>query len=273
MVIPVRNTNKTGDTMQIVRTEPTTGGATRTPRERIEPVFTEGQEVESEGYLDCSTSESWEIADTPNAPARWPVQLEVYKQFIIAAESLDSQEQHEQASGSDSHGGTYTYPFSNLFLPIGEGDDDGDLNKNNFDRKMNAFVRKYFDAQGNPQGGTQIMAAIAAADRHFLGEFGPSGENERPRGQRPVRARAVFTDGELRDHDEFAAYMQSDHNGEWNEHWFIAILGHGEEHDSTLKQYQTLAQRHTNLHVYSFDSVSNPAEIAEDVAIAVLAKK
>jgi hypothetical protein len=254
--------------MQILRTETPTGDASRTPRERIEPLFTATDEVEPEGYLDCSTSESWEISDNRDAPSRWSVQLEVWRQFVVAAESLDSQEKAEQADGDDDKGGVYTYPFSNLFLPIGNGDDDGDLNASNFKRKIDAFVKKYFDRLGNPQGGTSIMAAVRAGDAHFLDEFGG-----RPADQRPIRARTVFTDGELADHDEFGQYMEDTHGGEWREIWAVAILGYGADHDAVLRQYQGLAQKHSNIHVYSFGSVTNPAEIAEDMAIAVLATK
>jgi hypothetical protein len=260
--------------MQIVRTEPATGNpANRTPREEIEPVFHEGTEVEPEEYWDFSTSECWEISASPNAPSRWSVQLESAKQFTFAAVSLDSQATKEQAGGSDDKGGVYVYPFSSYFLPMGDGDDDGDLNESNWDEKVNEFLQKYGDHNQMPQGGTQIMAAVTAADKHYMDEFGSGGENERPKGQRPIRARAVWTDGELKDHDEFARYMESDHAGEWAEQWFIAILGYGAEHDAVLKQYKALADKHKNIHVYSFDSVMNPAEIAEDMAIAVLAKK
>lgn len=52
--------------------------------------------------------------------------------------------------------------------------------------------------------------------------------------------------------------------------WAVAIFGYGPDHDQTLTQYQKLAANHPNIHVYSFDQVANPAEVAEDMAIAVL---
>jgi hypothetical protein len=252
--------------MQIVRTETSTGDASRTPRARIESLFTEDQEVEPEGYLDCSESEGWEISAEQGSPSRWSVQIEAWRQFVAAAEALDTQAAGEQAGGDDDKGGVYTYPFSNRFLPIGEGDDDGDLNSSNFAEKIAAFVAKYFDAAGKPRGGTTIMSAIRAGDAHFMDEFG-----KRPAGERPIRARVVFTDGELSDAGPFAEYMASSHDNQWREVFAVAVLGHGTDHDATLRQYQELAKTHTNIHVYSFGSVSNPAEIAEDMSIAVLA--
>jgi hypothetical protein len=197
--------------------------------------------------------------------------------FITPFEALDSQAAREQAEGDDDKGGVYFYPFSHVFLPLGEGDDDGDLNSSNFDEKYQAFVVKYFDAQGQPQGGTKIMAAVKAADKHFMSEFGPGGENEKPREERPVRARTVWTDGELADAGEFARYMSDSDvqqgigvRKDWDEVWAVAIFGHGNDHDATLRQYQELAKKHPNIHVYSFDQVRNGAEVAEDMAVAVV---
>ena len=263
--------------MRIERTEPTTGTPDRTRREEIVPLFTGPRGVEPEGYLDCSQSEGWEVAPPENSkPSRWEVQIEAVRQFIAPFEVLDSEAAKEQASGDDEMGGVYFYPFNNNFLPIGHGDDDGDLNSSNFDVKMNAFVRKYFDASGQPRGGTTIMAAIRAGDKHYLGEFGPGGENEMPREQRPIRARTVWTDGELTDVDAFVHYLEAatpsqglGSRQEWDEAWAVAIIGHGEAAGAAYRQYLTIAQTYPFVHPYLFDQVSNPAEIAEDMAIAV----
>ncbi len=120
------------------------------------------------------------------------------------------------------------------------------------------------------------MAAIRYLDEHYLDEFSKDEKTGAPvaAADRPKRARTVWTDGELTDAAEFGTYLETDHTDKWpDEQWFIAIVGHGEAHDKTLAQYQGLAKKHPNIHVYSFDQVSNPAEIAEDMAIAVLAKK
>jgi hypothetical protein len=260
--------------MNITRSEPATGGNLRTRREEIVPLITGPRGAEPEVYLDCSGSMTWEIAPPEkSAPSRWTVLLPALRSFLRPFEELDEQASREQAGGSQDKGGVYTYPFNHQFLPLGAGDDDGDLNLTNFEEKMKAFEATY----GVPGGGTQIMTAVRAGDQHFLAEFGARGENPRARGERPIRARVVFTDGELKDAGEFAAYLaearvQGDLGvrPEWDEVWAIAILGHGEDHDKTLRQYQQLAAQHPNLHVYSFAEVSNPEEIAEDMAIAVV---
>jgi hypothetical protein len=262
--------------MQIVRTEAVTGGENRTPREEIVPVFSEADEVEPDILFDCSDSESWEIAEG-SATARWPVQMEAIRQLVAAAEQLDSQAAAEQAGGDDEKGGLYAAGFNHELVKVGVAgkydlryaagrpeDDEGDLNSTNFEEKISALRT----SRGNPvpSGGTQIMQSVTYLDAHYLGEFG-----DRPVAQRPKRARVVFTDGELKDAREFGQRLQQDNSGHWpEEDWFIAILGHGAEHDSTLVQYQQITEQHKNVHVYSFEEVTNPAEIAEDMAVAVL---
>ena len=259
--------------MQITRTEPETGGPARTPRTEIVPLFTGKREVEPEGYWDMSGSTAWEAAPPEGSrPSRHMVMSDAIRGFIVPFEQLDSQAAEEQAGGSDEMGGVYFYPFSHLFLPIGSGDDDGDLNSSNFERKMDAFKRTYFDGNGQPQGGTEIMTAIQAGDKHFMDEFA-----EEPRAQRPIRARTVWTDGELRDAAAFGRYMEDSQvnqgigvRKDWDEVWAVAIFGYGADHDATLAQYRELAKRHSNIHVYSFDAVKNGAEVAEDMAVAVV---
>ncbi len=52
--------------ISIERTEPVTGGPNRTPRNRIEPVFMENDEVEPDAALDGSSSEGWEGSSAPS---------------------------------------------------------------------------------------------------------------------------------------------------------------------------------------------------------------
>jgi hypothetical protein len=267
--------------MQIVRTEVPTGGPNRTRREEIVPLNTGKREVEPECYLDCSQSEGWPWDSNP-AVCTWDVQAEAARQFLVPFEALDSQAADEQAGGSDEKGGVYFYPFSNVFQPVGEGDGDGDLNSSNWDRKMTAFARKYFDGNGKPQGGTEIMAAIRAGDAHFMDEFGPGGENEAPRAARPVRARVVWTDGALTDAAAFRSYLAQavpgaggyGSHGEWDEVWAVAIIGEeGGGGHAAYDQYVTLAKDHPWIHPYYFEAVANPAEVAEDMALAVVPVK
>jgi hypothetical protein len=267
--------------MQIVRTETPSGGPDRTRRESIVPLNTGPREVEPEVYMDASESEGWPWDSDPGQ-CTWLIQLYALRGFITPFEQLDSQAAAEQAGGSDEEGGVYTYPFSNRFLPIGEGDDDGDLNSSNWSRKWQAFAKTYFGGTDRPQhGGTVAMAAVAAGDEHFLGEFGPGGENEAPRDQRPVRARVMLTDGALSDESTFRGYLAQatldkdtgyGRHGEWDEVWAIAIFGEtgGAGGKAAYSQYLTLSADHPWVHAYYFEGVTNPDEIAEDMALAVV---
>ena len=259
--------------MQIVRTEQPTGTQNRTRREEIVPLLTGTREAEPEMYLDCSESEGWAWDSNPSA-STWDIQLESVRSFIAPFEVLDSQAAQEQSAGDEGKGGVYCYPFSNNFQPIGRGNDDGDLNSANFDRKIGDFIKKYFDQQGKPRGGTEIMTAIRAGDKHFLGEF-----RDEPRSERPVRARVVWTDGALNDADAFRTYLGQatlseegfGSHGEWDEVWAVAISGEaGGGGKQAYDQYQQLSTNHPWIHAYYFEGVINPAEIAEDMAVAVV---
>lgn len=241
--------------MKIERTETTTGGASRTKREEIVPLFTEDQEVEPELYIDFSDSMNWEIAPPEgSSPSRWDVLVPAIRGLLVPFEDLDSQAASEQAGGSDEKGGVFAYAFNHAYVMVGADDDDGDLNTSNVERKLGAL--------GKPNGGTNLMQAVKAADRHFHEEFG-----DRPAEQQPTRASVVFTDGEPRDWREFGERLKQ---ASAKQVWAVAILGHGDAHDTTLRLYNTIAETHPYVHVYSFDQVSNPDEIAEDMAIAVV---
>lgn len=258
--------------MKIERTETPTGGPNRTRRETIVPLFTGPREVEPEMYLDCSESEGWAWETRPDVNT-WGIQVAAVRSFIVPFEQLDSQAAGEQVGGTDEAGGVFAYPFSNLYLVLGDGPDDGDLNTANFDRKMTAFARKYFGPAGLPRGGTEIMTAITAGDRHFMDEFGG-----RPRDERPVRARVVWTDGMLNDADQFRSYLAHatlspegfGSHGEWDEAWAVGIIGEPGGGKEAYDQYAALAKDHPWIHAYYFEGVANPDEVAEDMAVAVV---
>jgi hypothetical protein len=258
--------------MQITRTETSTGTEDRTRREEIVPLNTGTREVEPEMYLDCSESEGWPWSSQPSLNT-WGIQIEAVRGFIVPFEALDSQAAAEQAGGDDEQGGVYAYPFSNAFLPIGKGDDDGDLNSSNFTEKLAAFMAKYF-RDGLPRGGTEAMTAIRAGDEHFMGEF-----RSDPRDERPVRARVMWTDGMLNDASQFQRYLAQatltpegyGAHGDWDEVWAVAILGEpGGGGKAAYEQYVALAKDHPWIHAYYFEGVTNPAEVAEDMAVAVV---
>lgn len=277
-MVPLRQRERECSTVKITQTETPTGGPNRTRREEIIELNTGPREVEPEVYLDESESEGWSWDSNP-AVCTWDIQEEAARQFIGPFEQLDSQAAQEQAGGSDEKGGVYFYPFSNRFQPMGDGDDDGDLNSANWDRKMTAHKKDYFK-NGKPQGGTQIMEAVRAGDRHFFGTKKEPGEfYDTPRDQRPVRARVVFTDGALSDAKAFLAYLAQatlspdgyGSHGEWDEVWAVSIIGEegGGGHEAFL-QYQAIAKDHPWVHPYYFENVVNSAEIAEDMALAVV---
>jgi hypothetical protein len=265
--------------MQILRTEPETGGPSRTPRDKIEPVFSESDEVEPDAALDASSSEGWEGSSSPapGSPPTWQVQMEAFRQFVAAAEQLDSQAAAEQAGGDDDKGGIYSAFFGSGLYKIGEGDDGGDLNSTNMARKVEAIrVQGENGPVPLPYGATVLMPTIEYLDSHYLGEFAKDEDTGQvvPVAQRPKRARSVWTDGAMRDAAAFGKRLAEDHGDKWpQEEWFIAVFGYGPDHDATLSQYKSIAAKHPNVHVYSFDGVTNPAEIAEDMTIAMLGHK
>jgi len=260
--------------MQITRTETPTGGLNRTRREEIVPLNTGSREVEPEFYLDSSESEGWPWDSDPSRNT-WDIQVPAMRGVLVPFEQLDSQAADEQAGGSDEEGGVFAYGFSNRYQMFGSEPDDGDLNSSNVDRKLADYIAKYFDREGKPRGGTEIMEAIKAADRRYMGEF-----RKDDRDERPVRARVVFTDGALRDADAFRRYLAQatldkdtgyGSHGDWDEVWAIAIIGPAEGGGTEAhRQYQDLAADHPWIHSYNFEAVVNPDEIAEDIAVAVV---
>jgi len=123
------------------------------------------------------------------------------------------------------------------------------------------------------------MEAIRAGDAHYIGEFG-----DKPRAERPVRARVVWTDGMLHDAAAYRRYLEQatlspegyGSHGEWDEAWAVAITGEGQLSDGinpgkdAYQQYAKLAKDHSWIHAYYFERVANPDEIAEDMAVAVV---
>jgi hypothetical protein len=260
--------------MQIVRTEVPTGTENRTRRETIVPLFTGSRPTVAECYFDCSESEGWEWSADPRV-CTWDIQVEAARQFIVPFQELDSAAAGEQAEGSDERGGVFFFPFNNNYLMMGEDLEDGDLNSSNWSRKFGAFVQKYFGRNdGKPMGGTEVMEAVKAGDRQYMGEYG-----SKPRAERDVRARVLWTDGILSDARKFKGYLEDAKltkegfggHGEWDEVWGIGILGErGGYGEAAAAQYRELAKDHPWIHVYYFEGVVNAAEVAEDMAFALV---
>lgn len=270
--------------MQIVRTEVPTGGPARTRREEIVPLFTGHRKVEPEQYFDISQSEGWPWAGNPSL-CTFKLQLASAKAFGEPFAQLDS-----AGAGEQDGGGIATYPFNNQYVPLSnkrnaEGEIIIDLNPANFDERIAYFLSLYpqFFRGGIPvAGGTEIMTAVAAGDDHYMDEFG-----HLPPGERPIRGRVAWSDGMLTDADKFIRYLEAAKpgtgdstglgvHGEWDEAWAVAILGEGPGTDGVdhgkqaYDQYQALKKDFPWIHSYYFQAVENEAEIAEDMAMAVV---
>lgn len=247
------------------RTE--TGGPTRTPRSEIEQVIPTARR-ESVGaepvlFWDISTSTLWSTIpggrDWPDARSRRHVMTEAIRQLVVHLDGLDSEEAGEQSSGSDEMGGLLTFFF-------GSGSSKGtDLNPSNFDRKTGAVKWG---------GSTHVMSAWEQAQDEYDEEFG-----DRPERERPVHLVIMATDGELDDMDAFAASALSTASA----HRVFLVLvfgadGDGDDrHSRCLAQYGKIAaqQKAADPHgksyikIVSFDGVTDPVEVADDMKVLV----
>jgi len=192
--------------------------------------------------LDTSGSMEWEAADG-SAITRHQIVAEALPLFVKALEDQDSAAAAEQAGGSDEKGGLLIHGFSNIHTEL------EDFNSSNFQRRFNAIQWG---------GGTTIMPAWKAALKDFTDEFGDETEP-------PVLLTLVITDGEATD---AAAFEQVLETSGGDRYFAVAILGHGSEHDATLKSYQGAESKNPkHVKVISFDSVTNPQDVANDLIV------
>lgn len=239
------------------RTE--TGGPNRTPRSEITPAVSANRKKEPVLLLDLSGSMDWEAA--PGGPewnghtgGRRGIAIEALRGLVVALEGQDSEAAAEQAEGGDDLGGLLAHGFASEHTEI------GDLNSSNLERRLNSI------AWG---GGTRIMPAWQAALADFDEEFG-----DRDPDDVPVMLTLVLTDGEADDWADFAPVLEK---ATAKRVFVIAVVGHGEAHDKTVRAYQQAAQRNQaadrfgkeHVRVVSFDEVTNPAEVAEDLVTLV----
>lgn len=280
--------------INIEREQPTSGGPSRTNREEMAPIFDgegkdgEGIEAEPEEIVDVSPSLAWPW-DLEPSMMTWNVLVPSVKGTIEPFAAMDSQAAAEQAragaNAAIAAGGVAMFPFSNRHLPFSDRrDDEGELiidaNPANFDERWLYFLSlypQYFENGLPTHGGTEVMTAVAEADKHFMGEFG-----NRPRGARPKRPRMLHTDGLLKDAKAFRRYLSdaqplqdkdlSTHSvlgqhGEWDEAWIVAIYGpEGGEPREAYQQYVEIARDHPWIHPVYFSNVMNAEETSEDIA-------
>lgn len=215
-----------------------------TPARVEKPLVPQGQAKEVICLLDTSGSMEWEAADG-SAVTRWSVVSEALPAFVAALESQDSEAAAEQSGGSDEMGGLLIHGFSNIHTEL------GDFNSSNIKRKMAGITIG---------GGTTIMPAWRAAQEDYLEEFG-----DRDALDRPALLTLVITDGEATDAADFERVLEAAGVGRY---FAVAIVGHGPEHDATLRSYQGAAGKNPkHVAVLSFDGVTDPKVLAGDLIL------
>jgi len=241
------------------RTE--TGGPTRTPRSEITPAVSASRKKEPVLLLDLSTSMDWDAA--PGGPewnehtrsgGRRGIVIEALHGLVSALEEEDSEAAAEQAGGSDDLGGLMTHGFADGHKEI------GDLNSSNLERHLNAIQ------WGGP---TRIMPAWKAALADYDEEFGDKDPDEQP-----TMLTLVLTDGEAEDWADFGPVLEK---AGPKRVFVVAIVGHGDRHDATVRAYQQASKKNAaqdkygkeHVRVVSFDSVTDPHEIATDLITLV----
>src|SRR5215469_14005603 len=237
-----------------------TGGPSRTPRSEIGPAVSANRKKEPVLLLDLSTSMDWGAADEnsgdyPDANSRRAIVIGALHGLVRALEEEDSEAAAEQAGGSDELGGLMTHGFANGHVEI------GDLNSSNLERRLNSIQWG---------GRTYIMPAWRAALADYDEEFG-----DRDPDEQPVMEVLVLTDGEADDWMEFEPVLEK---ATAKRVFVVAIVGSGPKHDATLRAYQEGARKNqaqdkfgkSHVNVVSFDSVTDPAEIAADLVTLVV---
>lgn len=241
------------------RTE--TGGPNRTPRSEITAAVSANRKKEPVALLDLSTSMDWDAE--PGGPGwnsstrtggRRGIVIGALYGLVRAIEDEDSEAAAEQAGGDDDRGGLLVHGFADDHVEI------GDLNTSNIERKLNEI----------PWGGrTRVMPAWKAAKADYDEEFG-----DREPEDQPVMLTLVITDGEADDWADFVPVLEKADS----KHVFvIAVVGHGDAHDRTVRAYKGAATRNQaqdkfgkeHVRVVSFDGVTDPAEIAADLVTLV----
>jgi len=237
-----------------------TGGPNRTPRSEIGPAVSANRKKEPVLLLDLSTSMDWGAADEngpdyPDPGSRRAIVIGALHGLVRALEDEDSEAAAEQAEGSDERGGIMAHGFANAHIEI------GDLNSSNLERRLNSIQWG---------GRTYIMPAWKAALSDYDEEFG-----DRDPDEQPVMEVLVLTDGEADDWMEFEPILEK---ATAKRVFVVAIVGHGPKHDATLQAYQEGARKNqaqdkfgkSHVKVVSFDSVTDPDEIATDLITLVL---
>lgn len=206
----------------------------------LNPMLKEGVEKEPIALIDTSGSMSYAVADGTNV-SRWEVVGEAMGLLVKELEDEDSQAADEQAGGDDDKGGLLTYGFA------GSVTEFGDLNSSNWRERW---------GKARVGGGTYIMPAWDKAQAEYLNEF-----EDVPTIDRPALLTLVITDGEAADADQFTKVLESAKAGRY---FCVAIVGHGAEHDRTLRAYKEAEKANPKyVRVVTFGGETDPTVIAE----------
>lgn len=236
------------------RTE--TGGPDRTPRSEIASVRKRNRSYEPVLLLDLSGSMDWGADDEndrshdyPSPYSRRAIVEQALPLLISALAKEDSEAEAEQAEGSDELGGLMTFGFASQAVKI------GDLNESNAERKLKS-VRW--------GGGTRVVPAMQLAIAKYGEEFDDDPDDSR------VHLILIVTDGTAEDWRELEPHLLAASAGRVI---VTAIVGHGEKAAQTYAEYKRVADQNQaadefgkrHVHVVSFDGVTDPREIAEDL--------
>lgn len=212
------------------------------------PVVGAAREKELVFLIDTSGSMEWEIADK-SPITRHQLLNEAMLGIVGKLEDLDSQKSKEQAGGDTEKGGALTFGFSDRVQEV------GDLNTDNFQQKWSGIQWG---------GGTAIMPAYNAAVNDFMDEFKDASAMDLP-----SHILVVFTDGEAQDARDFEKVMQDTATAKTPRYVVICTLGHGEEHDKIVNEYQKIASNNNHVRVLIFGGNTSPEQIATDVLATI----
>lgn len=206
----------------------------------LNPMLAKGVEREPVALIDTSGSMTFPVAENSTITRR-DVVGEAMGILVRHLEDQDSQAATEQAGGSDDMGGLLTYGFASDVTEI------GDLNSSNWRAKWGRIQWG---------GGTNVMPAWEAAQAAYLEEFEDVANIDRP-----VLLTLVITDGEATDAQEFAKVLEGAKAGRY---FCVAIVGHGVEHDSTLRAYKAAESANSkHVRVVTFGGETDPTIIAD----------
>jgi hypothetical protein len=222
-------------------TTPTIGPASEPSINDLSPLIAKGVEREPMLLLDITGSMSYPASDSGTVSRR-DVVHEAIKTFVTVLGAADSQAAKEKAAGEDA-GGVMTITFAD-----GKATNIEDLSPDNVTEKWAKI----------PWGGsTVIMPGWELLVETYMEEFGNVAKQDRPH-----MLATVITDGEAEDTDTFAQTLSQTGAGTYV---LVAIVGFGAEHDSALKSYKAIADANPHVRVLSFDSVTDPNKIANEL--------